>query len=117
VPLNRGTRHLRRTANAAALYQITISTPSVKVVGRDSASGASIEETTVQTRVEFDPVTLTTNSGVALLKDKVLEAARTACESIDPVSPDDGTCVRDAVQSAQAQIDAAVAKARNTPNS
>ena len=58
---------------------ITVTAPAVKIVGRESATGAPIQEMTVSVRVKFDPVTLTTNSGVALLKDSVVEAAQKAC--------------------------------------
>jgi UrcA family protein len=106
-------------AQAADPDEITISAPSVKTVGRDSATSAPIEEVTEKASIKVDPVTLTTNSGVALLKDSVLDAALKACNSIIlPMSDDDdGTCVRDAVKSAQAQVDAAIARARSTTNS
>jgi UrcA family protein len=104
-------------AQAADPDEITISAPSVKTVGRDAATGAPIEQVTVKASIKFDPVTLTTNSGVALLKDSVLESARKACDSNSLLmSDDDGTCVRDAVKSAQEQVDAAVARARSTAN-
>jgi hypothetical protein len=103
-------------AEAAVPDEITISAPNVKVVGRDAATGAPIEETTKKVRIAVDPVTFTTNSGVALLNDSVLDAAVKACNSIDPVMDDGGTCVREAVRSAKAQVDAAVARARDTAN-
>ena len=105
-------------AQAADPDEITISAPSVKTVGRDEATSAPIEEVTDKATIKLDPVTLTTNSGVALLKDSVLDAALKACSSISlPLSEDDdGTCVRDAVKSAQPQIDAAVTRARSTAN-
>ena len=104
-------------AQAADYDEVTISTPGVKTVGHDGATGAPIEEYTQKASVKFDPVTLTTNSGVALLKDSVLDAALKACSSVSlPLSDDDGTCVRGAVKSAQAQIDAAIARARSTAN-
>jgi UrcA family protein len=100
----------------AQVDQVTISSPTVKIVGRDSATGSPITQTTKTARIQFDPVTLTTNSGVALLKDSVLESARRLCDSIDPLDSDDGTCVRDAVDSAKPQVDAAISRARNTAN-
>lgn len=54
-------------------------------------------------RIQYNPVTLTTNSGLALLKDGVEKAARELCYSIDPLDPD-GTCVRNAIESALPQI-------------
>lgn len=104
-------------AQAADLEQVTISAPSVKTVDRDAATGAPIEEVTRTASIAVDPVTLTTNSGVALLNDSVLETAQKLCDSIDPLSSDDdGECVRGAVRSAQAQITAAVARAKSATN-
>ena len=107
-------------AQAADYDQITISAPNVKTVGRDDATNAPIQEITKQATVKFDPVQLTTNSGVALLKDSVFDAALKACNSITLTMADadenDESCARDAVKSAQAQVDAAVARARTTTN-
>jgi UrcA family protein len=100
------------SAQAADLDQITISAPSVKTVGHDYATGAPIEEMTATGQVKVDPVTLTTNSGVALLNDAVQAAAQKICYSLDPLSFDDGECVRGAIKSAQGQVAAAVARAR-----
>jgi UrcA family protein len=105
-------------AQAADFDQITISAPNVKTVGRDDATNAPIQEITKQATVKFEPVQLTTNSGAALLKDSVFSAALKACNSITLTMADadenDESCVRDAVKSAQAQVDAAVARARTT---
>jgi UrcA family protein len=103
-------------AQAADPDEVTISAPSVKIVGRDAATGAPIEDVTEKATLKFAPVTLTTNSGVALIKDSVLETARKVCYSMSLPLSDDDTCVRDAVKSAQAQVDAAVARARNSAN-
>jgi len=103
-------------AHAADLDQITISAPSVKVVGRDYATNAPIEEVTETGQIKVDPVQLTTNSGVALLNDAVQNAAQKICDSIDPLDSDDGECVRGAIRSAQAQITAAVARAKANDN-
>jgi UrcA family protein len=104
-------------AQAANVDEITISAPSVKTVGRDAATGAPIQDVTKKFSIKFTPVTLTTNSGVALIKDSVFETARKVCESIDPsMLDDDDTCVRDAVKSVQAQLDAATAQARSNAN-
>ena len=105
---------LSAPAQAADLDEITISAPTEKTVGRDLGTNAPIEDVTVTAHVASDPTALTTSSGVALLKDSVVEAARTACTAAAPFTPDDGTCVRQAVQSAQPQIDAAIAQARSS---
>ena len=101
-------------AQAADLPEVTVSAPSVKTVDRDAATGAPIQEVTEAARVSVDPVTLTTNSGVALLQDKVLQTAQQICASMDPLAgEDDGSCVREAVKSARAGIKAAVARANS----
>ena len=101
---------------ADAPDQITISAPNVKTVGTDEATGAPIEEITQKASVKFDPVALTSNSGVALLNDAVYAAAAKACNSttLTITDEDDDTCIRDAVKSAQAQVDAAIARAKST---
>ena len=99
-------------ARAAEGDEITVTAPATKVIGRAPGANNPITQVTVTARVQYDPVTLTTNSGVALLKDGVLDAARRICRAADPGAPQDNECVRQATSSAQPQIDAAVAKAR-----
>jgi UrcA family protein len=105
-------------AQAADYNEITVSAPVVKTVGRDTATNAPIQEITKQAIVKFEPVQLTTNSGVALLNDSVFDAALEACNSISlgMADEDDESCVHDAVKSAQAQVNAAIARARTTTN-
>jgi hypothetical protein len=98
-------------ASAAELDRIEIDRPVVKVVERDSID-APIEDVTVVARVIPDPETLTMKSGIKLLNDNIVEAARKACFEADPLEPDDGTCVRRAVRDAKAQIPAVVARAK-----
>jgi UrcA family protein len=106
---------LSAQANAAEPDEVTVSAPAVKTLGRDLQL-APIQEVTVTAHVDYNPVTLTTNSGVALLKDSVLEAARKACVSADPLDEDDGTCVRNAVENAKPQVTAAIQRARSAAN-
>jgi UrcA family protein len=104
------------SAHAAGLNQITVQGSTVQTVGRDAATGAPIQETTVKVAVSYDPATLTTDSGVKLLKAKVVDAARQACDSADPLTDDDGTCLREAIGSAQDQIARVVTQARSNTN-
>jgi UrcA family protein len=101
-------------ANAAELDRIVMDPPVVQVVGHDSID-APVENVTVVARVIPDPETLTTASGVKLLNDYILDAARRACFAADPTEPDDGTCVRNAVKNAKQQIPALVAHAKSMP--
>jgi hypothetical protein len=101
---------------AAELDRIEIDRPVVKVVER-SPIDAPVEDVTVVARVIPDPETLTMESGIKLLNDNIVEAARKACFEADPLDADDGTCVRNAIRTAKAQIPALVAHAKTTtPN-
>jgi hypothetical protein len=101
-------------AQATGMEEITISAPRAKTIGRDPATGASIQVVMQSAHLKIDPLMFTTNSGIALVNDSVLDTARKICSSLDPLDSDDGgDCVRGAVKSAQAQIDAAVARAKS----
>ena len=104
------------SAHAADLDQITVHGSTTKTVDRDYATGAPVVETTVKVGVSFDPVTLTTDSGVTILKDSVAEAARQACTMAGPLDDDGGTCLRNAISSARAQVDRAIEQARSRSN-
>jgi UrcA family protein len=104
------------SAHAADPNEIAVQGPTAKIVGRDYATGAPIDETTVKVAVSYDPAALTTDSGVARLKESVAEAARKACDTADPLTDDDGTCVREAIHSAQVQIARVVTQARSGTN-
>lgn len=99
------------SAHATTLDPVTISAPAVKLVGRDRLTNASLQQTRISAHVGFKPVTLTTNSGAALLRDGVQTAAFRVCAALGPDSF--GTCVIRAEQSAQPQVDAAITRARS----
>jgi UrcA family protein len=100
--------------NPVQLDPITVSAPAVKVVDRDAATNAPIEQVTITARVQADPAALKTNYGALMLNYSVLDAARKACATPDPLADDDDTCVHDAVESAKPQVEAAIAKARSS---
>jgi len=102
-------------AQASEPDEIKITSSSTQTIGRDAATDAPIQEVTRKVAVEYDPVTLTTNSGVALLNDSVADAARKACDTddFDDFSSDNQTCVRKAIESAKSQIDSAIARAKS----
>jgi UrcA family protein len=99
-------------AQAADLDPITLAPPIVKPIGRDLVTEVPIDDVTVNARIDVDTETLRNDSGVVLLKDRVLEAAHEVCETADPYIQDDSSCVRDAVKAAQPQVIAAIANAR-----
>jgi UrcA family protein len=103
------------SARAAESKEIMVQGPTTKMVGYDALTGAPIQQTTVKIAVIYDPATLATDSGVALLEESVADAARKACDSADRVTQDDGTCVRKAIDSVEAQIARMVSQARSSP--
>jgi UrcA family protein len=102
-------------AQASEPDQIRIDSSTTQTVGRDFPADVPIQEVTTKVAVEYDPVTLTTNSGVVLLNDSVADAARKACDTsaIDAFSSDSETCVRKAIESAKSQVASAIARARS----
>ena len=101
-------------AYAAELDPITVSPPVTKMVGRDLFDEAPIDDVIVNARIDVDTETLRNDSGVVLLRDRVLEAAQKACETADRATPEDESCVRAAVKAAEPQVTAAIAKARSS---
>jgi UrcA family protein len=101
-------------AHATELDPITLSAPVTKAVGRDPATDAPLDKVTVVARIDADAETLTMDSGVKLLKDRVSEAAHKACNAANPLEPADLDCIADAVKAAQPQVAAAIAQARKT---
>jgi len=106
--------HAADQIDPVQLDPITVSAPAAKIVDRDAATGAPIEQVTITARVQADPSALKTNYGALMLNYSVLDAARKACTEADPLEDDDGTCVHDAVESAKPQVDAAIARARSS---
>ncbi len=111
---------LNPTARGEELNQITVRSSHDSIVGYRLPGLTPIVQSTVKLDVSYDPVTLTTHSGVALLKDAVTQAAYKACGEADPAAAAAGPvyndCVRQAIDQAQPQVARAVAQARSTVN-
>jgi UrcA family protein len=107
---------LSTRANATSFVDpvnvITVSAPVEKVVSRDALTGVPQTEIMVVARVKTDPVVLTMNSGVALFKDSVYEAARRACGADDSHGEVDVSCVHSALKAAKPQVNAVIAAAQ-----
>lgn len=108
-------------ARAQDMDQVTVVSSSTHTVGYGLHEPVPIQETQTKVRVTYDPVTLTTNSGVALLKDAVQEAAQKACKPLDLYGSlysdlPYHDCVRRAVQNAQPQVAQAITKAERAEN-
>jgi UrcA family protein len=99
--------------NPVQLDPITVIAPSVKILGRDASTGASIENVAFSAEVRADPAALRTEYGALMLRYSVRDAARNLCNEADPFTADDGTCYQGAVRSAEPQVEAAIARARS----
>ncbi len=99
------------TARGAEPEQIVVQGPTTHAIGYGTLR--PLEQSTVKVGVSYDPVTLTTHSGVALLKDAVTQAAFKACVDADPNYPPESACISTAIEQAQPQIAQAVARARS----
>ena len=77
-------------------------------IGRNAATGASIDLVTMETRVVYKDLDLKTVAGSKALDKRIADAARSACTSLEnlyPVgSPDTVVCTKEAIKGAQAQV-------------
>jgi len=87
-----------------------------KQLGKTS-TGIPIETAEITMVVHYGDLSLDTNSGQALLKGRVADAARDACERINPEYPagtlgtSDAECINTAIRGAKSQVDSAIAAA------
>lgn len=98
------------------LEKITVwgGNPTVKVVGRTSI--APIEETTLLYHVRFDDLDLTTSNGANALRERVIGAARHACDDLDKMHlrwSKDINCIRSAEKNARSQVEDAIKQAQH----
>lgn len=105
---------------AEPTQEITITGTRVDRVPYDFSVRRSVERVSVSATVPADLNVLTLNSGVALLKYNVRQAALKACMTADPLATatSDSTidCVHEAVDNAQPQVDALIARAHSEAN-
>jgi len=85
-------------ARADDLTQVVVRGSNTRTIGYDYHTLKPIEESSVTVGVRYDPVTLTTRSGVALLKEAVAEAAIKACSGSDVSTAEYLSCVRRAIE-------------------
>ena len=100
---------------AADLGEVTVTGPTISTP-RFDATGTPVRQVSGTMTVQYNAISLTTNSGRALVDDKVADVARTLCSTIsiavDPASRDERTCVRQALDGAKSQLDAATTELR-----
>lgn len=101
------------------LEEITVVAPRTvtrKTVGRAS-DGAKIELISLTRRVDYSDLDLAAHADVMTLQKRIDDIARQSCDDLAQMYPlsDDRTpeCVRQAVASAKAQVDQAVAAAEH----
>jgi UrcA family protein len=102
------------SAHGEETGQIVVRGSTTQTLGYGSLH--PLERSTVRVGVTYDPATLTTHSGVALLKDAVAQAAFKACIDADPAYAPESRCMTEAIRQAQPQIAQAVARARSGVN-
>ncbi len=106
---------------ATAEVRVQASAVIKKQTGR-SSSGAPIETAVVAMRVGYSDLSLATNAGQALLRERVADAAKDACARVGATfalggSPSSNSdCIRTAISDAQTQIEYAI-EAANTRKS
>jgi UrcA family protein len=107
---------LGNPAQAQEMDQVAVVSSSTGIVGYRLHEPRPVKQTNVKVSVTYDPVTLTTNSGIALLRDAVKEAAQKACKpsSVHASLYDDLTyhdCVQTAIDRAEPQVAQAITDA------
>jgi UrcA family protein len=103
------------TASARAMEEITVLAPHEVTVGR-TYSGIPIKQITVQSRVGYGDLNLTTLTDAHKLRQRIRDAARVSCREIPVDVPVQGSsdreCIADAVDGAMTQANAVIASAR-----
>jgi len=130
--INQGARVALIAASIVALTGTTLAQnptiPEIRVQASgvlkkqlgQTSSGALIEATEVTVRVSYADLYLDTNSGQALLKDRVRDAAKEACRRatahypMSSLETTDEDCVKAAVNRAKPEVNAVIASA-NAP--
>jgi len=102
---------------ADTMQEVTVTVPAEKTIGR-SANGAPIEEVSASERLQYHSTMLMTNSGRALLEDKVAQEAKRLCKEVETPgsvpAETEQACVKRAISGAKEQIAAAAAAQKKT---
>lgn len=79
--------------------------------------GVPTEEVTITRRISYSDLDLTKYSGTTALKQRVKEAAQLACKQLDELYPleesESPRCVKEAIASADHQVEEAIAAAHD----
>ena len=102
-------------AMGQAMEIVTVEAVREVIVGK-SSTGVPIKELSVRSSVSYADLDLTTEAGVATLKKRVEDAAKSNCKEIKVDVPVEGStvekCIKDALGGAAPQIDKAIAGAK-----
>jgi UrcA family protein len=91
----------------------------IKKQAGKSGAGVPIETAQITMLVGYGDLSLETNSGQTLLRDRIADAAKDACARISATyalgtpGTSDSPCVNAAINDAKSQVDAAIAAANN----
>jgi len=102
-------------AAAQPIEELTVTAAREVTVGKTS-TGVPIKEITVQSRVSYGDLNLTTDEGVQTLEARIQDAATSSCKDIVVQFPVQGSsdkeCIRRAVKEAMVQAQAAIDEQR-----
>jgi UrcA family protein len=103
IPLVTSLAIVAGSAIAQPLEVVTVEAARSTAVGQ-STYGVPIREVTIQSRVSYADLDLTSASGALQLENRIKETAKAACERIKVDIPAEGSsqaaCVKDAVDGA-----------------
>jgi UrcA family protein len=103
------------SAYGQAMEVVTVEAVREIIVGK-SPIGAPIKEMSIRSRVSYADLDLTTAAGVEALQKRVRDTATSTCKEIKVDVPAEGStvekCIKEAIDGAAPQIDAAVAAAK-----
>jgi len=103
IPLVAGLAIVAGSAIAQPMEVVTVEAARSTVVGQ-SRYGVPIREVTIQSRVSYADLDLTSASGALQLENRIKETAKATCEQIKVAIPAEDSsqaaCVKDAVDGA-----------------
>jgi UrcA family protein len=103
------------SAYGQAMEVVTVEAVREIIVGK-SAIGAPIKELSIRSRVSYADLDLSTPDGVAKLEQRVKDTAISTCKELKVQIPAEGSteekCIKEAIDGATPQIQAAVAAAK-----
>jgi UrcA family protein len=117
IPLVTGLAIVAGSAIAQPLEVVTVEAARSTAVGQ-STYGVPIREVTIQSRISYADLDLTSASGALQLENRIKETAKVTCEQIKVDIPAEGSsqaaCVKDAVDGAMKDAQKVIEAKRST---